>query len=325
MKQDAGPGLRLLTEGLFDYAGTFPPAALPFEDALRESAAFPKVLGRPWLVAADMVVTAGQLGALTDDVLARAGFSPDRDLAWAVLGPASGPDRGEAPHPALRAWLEEQRTGSRWAQRLASYEIRLEAAPDDLDRVGASLSALAAVLDAVGVPLVVEPDWTPHQWRAGAAGLASLLAGFEGQPVTLKVRASGPKAVDSEALAVILGAVVRLGLPFKATAGLHHPVRSIREGNDLGFLSLAAALRFRQVLGAEGFPDDALRACLEQEALREEEGAVRLALGFDRGLAWGPYALGEDDLAAAVAAMPFTVGSCSLGEPDEDLARAFGA
>ncbi len=48
--------LDALTNGLFDYAGMFPPAALSFPDALAESATFQQALSRPSIVGADMPV-----------------------------------------------------------------------------------------------------------------------------------------------------------------------------------------------------------------------------------------------------------------------------
>ncbi|HVE12131.1 MAG TPA: hypothetical protein VNI01_01940, partial [Elusimicrobiota bacterium] len=64
----ARPGLEALLEGLFDYAGTFAPASLPLDEALRESASFKTTLRRPGMVAADIVLPARELASLGERV-----------------------------------------------------------------------------------------------------------------------------------------------------------------------------------------------------------------------------------------------------------------
>src|SRR5205807_4588891 len=67
-----------------------------------------------------------------------------------------------------------------------------------------------------------------------------------------KVRCGGAIVPRIEALAEVIAACRRLEVPFKATAGLHHPVRS---GDEHGFLNLLAAAVFGD----------------EEEALAEED------------------------------------------------------
>ena len=94
---------------------------------------------------------------------------------------------------------------------------------------------------------------------------------------------------------------LRLGLTFKATAGLHHPVR---RGDEHGFLDLLAAAVFADVSlldeedpGAFALDRDGFR-CRDHRADARELGRVRTEVftGF---------------------------GSCSVAEPTDDL-RALG-
>jgi len=47
--------------------------------------------------------------------------------------------------------------------------------------------------------------------------------------------------------------------------------------------------------------------------------------GFEGGLAWRRFEIDADQLAEAVRKVPFSIGSCSLEEPDADLVRLFPA
>jgi hypothetical protein len=312
------PGLRILTAGLFDYAGTFPPAALAFDEALAMAASFPGRLLRPWLRAADLVVTTGQLADLLPERLRAAGFPDGRTIDWAVLGPALKLDGPAAVHRDLLAWLDSQ-GASALPQRVVSYEVRVELSPADTGWLNEALVGLTQGLAPSGIRLVIEPDWSPEAWLEGAEVVAGVLAGMPEPRPVLKVRGSGPKAIDVRALAHVVGFVVRYGLGFKATAGLHHPIRDARWGNDLGFLSLAAGLRLRQALGEDAFPEEALLSCFAQEGRASLE-----AFDLRRGLAWRDWSLDTATLEAVVARQPFAIGSCSLDEPDEDLAEFFG-
>jgi hypothetical protein len=114
-----------------------------------------------------------------------------------------------------------------------------------------------------------------------------------------KVRCGGERTPTSAELARFVRACAGLGLPFKASAGLHHPVR---RGHAHGFLNLLAAALF---------PERA------EEALDEEDPAA-FAVDTER-FAWA----GRKTDAEAVARMRKerfrSFGSCSFAEPVDDL------
>ena len=118
-------------------------------------------------------------------------------------------------------------------------------------------------------------------------------------------------------VARFLEACVREGVPFKATAGLHHPLRAeyrltyepdAPEGVMFGFLNvfLGAALL------ATGMP------AAELPALLEENSAAALRVD-DTGISWRRYCLTRDQAAAARASLALSFGSCSFREPVDDL------
>jgi hypothetical protein len=123
--------------------------------------------------------------------------------------------------------------------------------------------------------------------------------------VGAKLRCGGLEAAafpSVEAVASFISDCVRLEVPFKATAGLHQPLRDwdpeIRVSHH-GFLNLWAAT----VLAANGAARDELIACLE----------------FEDAEAWWQLGLGVAELQGA--RRWFTAfGTCSIEEPLEGLA-----
>lgn len=122
---------------------------------------------------------------------------------------------------------------------------------------------------------------------------------------------------EANALLRHLSAVVDAGVPFKCTAGLHHPVRghyrltyepASAQGKMYGFLNvMLAASALQKGLGLE-----AARGLL----LAEDSGALTIG---DDGIAWGGLAFTLDDLARLRTAGFESFGSCSFREPVDEL------
>ena len=138
-----------------------------------------------------------------------------------------------------------------------------------------------------------------------------------------KLRTGGVTAdliPGADEVARFLEACARAGVPFKATAGLHHPFRSRRrltyapdspEAVMHGFLNvfLAAAL------AAEGVPAGELA-----DLLREEDPAA-FRFGAE-GAAWRGRSIARARLEAVRRELAVGFGSCSFEEPRQDLAEA---
>jgi hypothetical protein len=136
--------------------------------------------------------------------------------------------------------------------------------------------------------------------------------GSLGQGLGAKVRCGGATAdafPPPEAVAEFVARCVRAGVPFKATAGLHHPIRHVEAGTGFpkhGFLNLLAAACAAH---AEGAGENELTGLLAEE----DAGAVLAALGrFDAAA-----------VKATRASLFHAYGSCSFAEPVEDL-KALG-
>jgi len=152
-----------------------------------------------------------------------------------------------------------------------------------------SLDALAAAIERAGLPRIAYVEGTRD-----FAGLAR--RGFGA-----KIRCGGAEAsayppVDE--VASFIAAAVEAGVPFKATAGLHHPVRHFNERAGVmmhGFLNI--------LIGA-AMADKVDRAGLEAIIDQQDPAALRL----------------EDEALMHVARERFVAfGSCSFDEPVADL------
>jgi hypothetical protein len=179
---------------------------------------------------------------------------------------------------------------------------------DELEGVDRALSVL---LDArFGGDMraeAVETRWVEGESDAGLDGLIGetyvelpLGDGLEEKVAVLaerglraKVRCGGAEVPTADALARFLSTCRAAGVPFKATAGLHHPLAA--EGRH-GFLNVIAACAF------------------------EDGAALREAVELDAdGLRWRDRVAGADDLARVRREQLVAVGSCSFFEPVVDL------
>ncbi len=293
----------VLIEKLFDYAGMYPPASRSFERALSESAALPASLERPWLLAADLVLDAKHARLLLGVVKSgKSGFS--RPIRLALLA-----TDGSASTCELALELVEGSANSPTPISISSIEAKCS--PEECATTAALFRGCCAKLEAM---LSIEPDLSVEAWRESLLE-AVRAAEAEPAPVALKCRCTGPTGIGAARLAQAIAEACDARLPFKVTGGFHHPVVEPKAHEyPMGFLNLAAAVMFRRALGHE-----APLAALEQLL----SSADPLAISFNRGLVFDSLAISFEELRRAKAASPFSIGSCSLHEPDADLRRLF--
>jgi len=289
---------RALLAGLVDYAGLFPPAALSMDAALAEYARWRRspeafMLGRFVVPAARLV----ELGRAADVQLPEPGTGDPWRLSALV---------GADPH--RDAALVEAFNDSHAGRALVDA-LKLQAATPE--QAEAALAALPPGLEAfVELPL------------EGAR--EAMLATLKRRGARAKLRTGGvvPEAIpDPGDVARFIAACAAAGVAWKATAGLHHPVRSERAlGYETtspravmhGFLNVFAAAVFVRA-GASLAELDAV--------LREQDGgAFRLD---DEGLGWRELHAATSAVAAARRDFALSFGSCSFAEPVADL-RALG-
>ncbi len=295
--------LRALLSNSIDYAGLFPPAALPLEQALRNHAAY---AGSPdaWMLGA-FVLPVAQFDAAAPLVSL---FDAVRPLRVSALGSKTD-NAGEFRKQlagivaAMRKW--EATHGAR--VRFEQVEIPLP--PDtnaDLLR-----DAAAALTDTR----------TRMFWETPLAESATALEMIAGQrlrqpgaPTGFKLRTGGTAAAAFPApapVAEVLAHAARLQVPLKFTAGLHHPIRHFNAtvGAKMhGFLNVLSAGIFAREHGWDVPKTAMMLADEDREAFRF----------FDAGLTWRDWRIATDRIMVHRQFVT-SFGSCSFDEPREDL------
>jgi hypothetical protein len=282
----------ILLANLVDYAGLFPPAELDMRAAAAEYARA-RLSPESWMLGR-FVVPASRLEELSGTA---GGFLGADGHPWR-LSVLAGPDVQAAVDAALA-----------WNERLEG-----QGAADVVELKASTAREVDAALAAVPQALAAYVELPPQ------ADLEPLLAAVAGRGARAKLRTGGvtPQAIPApEAVARFLMACVEAGVAFKATAGLHHPVRSLRpltyaangpRGMMHGFLNVFAAAAIAQDGGSLADVDDVLR----------EEDADAFSFGDD-GLSVGARHVPSSRLAAARSGFALGFGSCSFSEPVSDL------
>lgn len=293
------PAVRAALTQLVDYAGLFPPAKLEMAAAHAEYNAarrgpFAWMLGR-------FIVPASRIA----EMLAVPADGYPVDVSVIVEG-------GSDP----RAWLSGLQTAFEHLARLRAGEARvrisaLEAVlpplPTQRETYDASIGQFAAALKQAGlgdVPAFVEVP-RDARWRSE---LNLALYALARHRLGVKLRCGGvaPDAFPSaEEVAEFLAlAIGEYKLPMKATAGLHHPLYHRDEQLGVmmhGFLNVLAAATFARQ-GA---------SAAELQSIVEAQDAQRVRPGAD--------GLPEEALRAAREQSFIAYGSCSFSEPTQDL------
>ena len=271
-----------------DYAGLFPPAGLPLAAAAANYRSY-QASSEAWALGR-FVIAASQLPALQPLLAAEYGRLPLTVVCHAPLEDVPALNRLLQSTPELSILVE-------------AVELKLN---DEL------------VLDSL-VPGATGP-WARYvEIPLAAAG--KLLPEVHAQGAFAKVRTGGTTESAfpaSGALLSFLQQVVTLRVPFKATAGLHHPLRgryplTYERGAPgavmYGFLNLILATA---VLWSGGDSSRAHDALLESDpsSVRFEPDSLR----------WRDRSFGRESLAALRRDLFHGFGSCSFREPMEELA-----
>jgi hypothetical protein len=232
-------------ERIIDHAALFPPASMSLPDALAEDR--------------------------------RARESPHAGMLNRFVVPAAR----LAELPAERAPLSVVLRGPEDAELVAGEEgvEAIELVLDGPRPQPADLVATYRALQPLGVETYFELV-LDESWRDSVPAAIGAVAAVGGR---VKLRCGGASIPSVEQVALVIACCREAGVPFKATAGLHHPVR---RGEEHGFLNLLAATTA---------PPGRLEAVLGEE----DASAI--------------------DFADADRALFTSFGSCSWREPVDDL------
>ena len=289
----ASPALRALVAGLVDYAGLFPPAALTMSAAMTAYAEY-LASGDAWMLGRFVVPV-----ARLDELASTAGGIEPGPAAWCLSALAGEDVEGDA-----------RRIQSFNAQHAGRFAVdAIEAKATDAERI-ARLTKVFGTRMPLYVEVPADPDPRP------------LLEAVQRAGARAKIRTGGVTAdvfPPATHVARFLSRCAALHLPFKATAGLHHPVRgehrltyaaNAPSGTMFGFLNVFVA----GVLAVHGAD------AAELVAVLEERNAS--AFSFDeQGMSWRRHRVSTGELAADRASFAVAFGSCSFREPVDELGQ----
>ena len=308
--------VKTLLNGLFDYAGLFPPASLPLEEAIRE---YMDHRSDPdaWMMGPFVV----PVSRLDEVVSLSALFTTESPVSFDVL-PRRAPSTAEF-HESLREDLSTCAQFETQMQGKASVDALEFSFPSDalLDGKTAvrSIHQVRSILEgAERGPLAVFAEISRsenylQQLPLYFLGLAS--QSTENQPIFGKIRCGGMSKSDFPTpfeLASFIHTAVRVNHPFKATAGLHHPLRHFNETQGVtmhGFLNVFFATTLAAV---HDLNPARIQTILEDE--RSESFRFTPS-----GICWNELEASTTSFLKARSSLGLSIGSCSFTEPREDL------
>lgn len=290
--------LRILLEGVIDYAGLFPPAKLTMEPAVEE---FLAIREGPdaWLVTR-FACPASRLPELAEELEKHEMAEP---VPITVIG-----SNGKDKHHWDTALALDAKALAKFHEiahlrgRIESYESRL---PDNhhTEACLRSLEQLGADETFVEVP-----------WAEGMEESVACIA--ESEFAFAKARTGGatPEAFPSGGeLAAFIQQCVQLDIPFKLTAGLHQPLpyQEPSGARHHGFLNVLAAASLAAI------HDLSKR---EIEKILSESSAKAFQFNSEK-LVWGEFGVSLAEIADGRSLFR-SFGSCSVAEPLEGLEKA---
>jgi hypothetical protein len=290
----------VLLRDLIDYAGLFPPASLAMAPSVANYDAYSRsewnwILGR-------FIVSVARLGEFEEAFAGLPTPTPGTGFAnWrlsALLG--SDPIAAVANIREFNARMAGSSSGRRAV--VESVEVKV-AGPEEVKRLSGIIPAELA---------------TYFEFPLSCCGECITAMADRGRRA--KIRTGGETADKfpaSESVVEFIRLCTAANVPFKATAGLHHPLRSVhrftyqpesKSGIMHGFVNVFMAAAF-------------LRAGMEAQLaaqLLDEQSADAFHFDLD-GVSWRKHRLNRHEIAAARQGLAVSFGSCSFTEPIDDL------
>ncbi len=287
----------VLLRELIDYAGLFPPASLSMAESVANYAAYLEsrwnwILGR-------FIVPVARLGEF-EKQLSELPVSPREGASNWRLSALMGADAAGDVSRIHEFNLQGVKPGRRAV--IEAVEVKA-ASPAEVAHLSALIpSDLKAYFE---IPI------------SNSEECVTAIAGF-GRRAKIRTGGETPDKFPTPANVVdFIRLCLASNVPFKATAGLHHPLRSVHRLTYQSDSPSGMMHGFINVFLAGAF----LRAGLEAElAVQLLEASSSSAFQFAAdGVRWREHHLGLNEIAAARRDFAISFGSCSFTEPIDDL------
>lgn len=288
--QSVAESVRALLSGIVDYAGLYPPASLPLHEAISRydsyfRSPFSWMLGR-------LILPASRIGEF---------------------------EKLRSSIPFTNAWRLSAIVGTNAKddlQEVRRFNDRNCGKGDEIDCIEAQMPSEEAASD---LKIGVSPGLTAYFEVAPTVDVG-ILRRIKSLGGKAKIRTGGvkPDAIPKSAqIAQFLVNCASEELAFKATAGLHHPLRCQKpltyekdspQARMHGFLGLFLAA----VQARNGTPANKLVACIDADQGRE------FRFG-DSEVLWKNVVITTEMISETRHRFAISFGSCSFEEPIEDL------
>ncbi|KZE78901.1 hypothetical protein AV654_15530 [Paenibacillus elgii] len=302
---------RALMEQLLDYAGLFPPAALPLEQAIRNYAAYRD--GRDAWMLGRFIIPSAQLEKLSPYMPM---FSGDWPLRLSVLGTRSR-DAEECLQLLDDTLRQTEAFRGKHGSSVNIDVLELPLPPSGADR--RLLDEIAAGASEHGLRLFFE--WTfPLNGDWGnrieeALDAVKCCASQGGMQPGVKLRTGGVTSdafPSPEQVAAVLVGCRDRQLALKFTAGLHHPVRMYREEVKTemhGFLNVFVAGMLAHVYKLDRDKTAEILADKDPDSL----------VFLPDALGWRTLTISAGEVRRLRNQALCSYGSCSFDEPRDEL------
>jgi len=308
--------VKTLMTGLIDYAGLFPPSTLPMDKAVENYARelrgeHERFLSRFICLAPRLDELSKHAAALMPGTYATSGYREQADdqEPWQISAIITADLEDDLEH--IYRFNERHDNEENGLAMVDAIEMKI-AQPADVDDAMETLPAMIGAAFELPREAIFSGD---------PRGFVAALAGNQ---ATAKIRTGGVTSElypTSEDIARFLHACNKADVPFKATAGLHHPVRSEHpltyeddapRGVMHGFVNVFIAAAFVRKL--KDFDWDTTIKLLE------ETDPSAFTFENDR-VAWRDTSISNDQLAEVRESFATSYGSCSFNEPVEDMQK----
>ena len=287
--------VRILLNEIIDYAGLFPPSQASMSEAVLNYATY-RHSNYGWMLGR-FILPVSRLDEFYES--AREFLPRGRESAWRLSVLA-----GEDVSATIRSMNEFNRKHS---ERVVGDVLEVKAAT--VSKIENTMAAL---------PKAITPYF---EISTSSRTFVDLIATLGIKKQRAKLRTGGVTREEFPTTRDVIRFVrtcMAANVPFKATAGLHHPIRCFKpltyaadspEGTMHGFLN---------VLAMAGFAGESFRVSLLEEIMEEEFEEV---FEFtDNGLSWrSSHFLSLGHLTRLRSRGMHSFGSCSFDEPVADL------
>ncbi|WNS78566.1 hypothetical protein RRU94_00895 [Domibacillus sp. DTU_2020_1001157_1_SI_ALB_TIR_016] len=281
---------------LIDYAGLFPPAALPLAEAISNYHSY--IHGSDSWMLGPFVIPASRLNELQPFA---AQFNDQYPLRLSVI--LSKSETIEKEIEAMNLFLETYDT----AGSIEAVEVPL---PEKVD-----FSFLEKLEQYTGnYPVYCEMTGTNQEILTTLDAISSLNQ-ISSKSIGVKMRMGGIRAdlfPSAERAAFIIHETQKRGLAIKFTAGLHHPIRQYRnevETKMHGFVNVftASIMAYCRSIHIETI-----------QAILLDEDPTNFSFTKE-ALSWRNFTVSSAEIDKARTLFAASYGSCSFDEPREEL------